>query len=251
MKIKRFEPRSRLNAHSLRLYDEHSDRISILCDRMFAGLFILQWLGGVICAMTLTPRTWIGGTGAVHLHVWVAIGFGTAIFSVPIYLVARRPGSALTRQCVAIAQMLYSALLIHLTGGRIETHFHIFGSLAFLAFYRDWRVLVTATLVVAADHLLRGLFWPQSVFGIAAAGDWRWVEHAGWVLFEDVFLMMACFQARHEMAEIAFRQADAVERGDKRASELTLALAEQDDLLLALDSARSSAPPTPKGGSLQ
>ena len=28
--------------------------------------------------------------------------------------------------------MLMSVLLIHLSGGRIETHFHIFGSLAFL-----------------------------------------------------------------------------------------------------------------------
>jgi hypothetical protein len=28
----------------------------------------------------------------------------------------------------------------------------VFGSLAFLAFYRDWRVLVTASAVVAADH---------------------------------------------------------------------------------------------------
>ena len=33
--------------------------------------------------------------------------------------------------------MLWSGLLIHLTGGRIETHFHVFGSLAFLAFYLD------------------------------------------------------------------------------------------------------------------
>jgi len=36
-----------------------------------------------------------------------------------------------------------SALLIHLSGGRIETHFHVFGSLAFLAFYLDWPVLIT------------------------------------------------------------------------------------------------------------
>ena len=34
---------------------------------------------------------------------------------------------------IAAAQMLIGALLIHLTGGRIETHFHVFGSLAFLA----------------------------------------------------------------------------------------------------------------------
>ena len=73
------------------------------------------------------------------------------------------------------------ALLIHLTGGRIETHFHVFGSLAFLAFYRDWRVLVPATIVVALDHLLRGIFWPQSVYGVLVASEWRWLEHAAWV----------------------------------------------------------------------
>ena len=86
--------------------------------------------------------------------------------------------------------MLMGALLIHLTGGRIETHFHVFGSLAFLAFYRDWRVLVPATIVVALDHLLRGIFWPQSVYGVLVASQWRWLEHAAWVLFEDVFLVV-------------------------------------------------------------
>ena len=88
--------------------------------------------------------------------------------------------------------MLMSSLLIHLTGGRIETHFHVFGSLAFLAFYRDWRVLVSATIVVAADHALRGIYFPQSVFGILTASPWRWVEHAGWVVFEDVILVKMC-----------------------------------------------------------
>ena len=42
--------------------------------------------------------------------------------------------------------MLMGALLIHLTVGRIETHFHVFVSLAILAFYRDWRVLIPATI---------------------------------------------------------------------------------------------------------
>ena len=74
--------------------------------------------------------------------------------------------------------MLMGALLIHLTGGRIETHFHVFGSLAFLAFYRDWRVLIPATIVVALDHMLRGMFWPQSVYGVLVASEWRWLEHA-------------------------------------------------------------------------
>ncbi len=103
--------------------------------------------------------------------------------------------------------MLMGALLIHLTGGRIETHFHVFGSLAFLAFYRDWRVLVPATIVVALDHLLRGMFWPQSVYGVMVASQWRWLEHAAWVMFEDIFLVMACVRSFAEMRETAERTA--------------------------------------------
>ena len=97
--------------------------------------------------------------------------------------------------------MLMGALLIHLTGGRIETHFHVFGSLAFLAFYRDWRVLVPATIVVALDHLLRGIFWPQSVYGVLVASQWRWLEHAAWVVFEDVFLVVSCLRSVAEMRQ--------------------------------------------------
>jgi signal transduction histidine kinase len=103
--------------------------------------------------------------------------------------------------------MLMGALLIHLTGGRIETHFHVFGSLAFLAFYRDWRVLIPATIVVALDHLLRGYFWPQSVYGVITASPWRWLEHAGWVVFEDVFLLLSTYRSIREMRDRAERTA--------------------------------------------
>jgi PAS domain S-box-containing protein len=105
--------------------------------------------------------------------------------------------------------MLMGALLIHLTGGRIETHFHIFGSLAFLSFYRDWRVLIPATIIVAADHFLGGMFWPQSVYGVLAASQWRWLEHAGWVLFEDTFLLIAIKRSVNEMWNIAERTAES------------------------------------------
>jgi PAS domain S-box-containing protein len=104
--------------------------------------------------------------------------------------------------------MLSSALLIPLSGGRIETHFHVFGSLAFLSFYRDWRVIVTGTIVVAADHFLRGLYWPESAYGLVASAEWRWLEHAGWVVFIDIFLVYSCVRSRREMWAIAERQAE-------------------------------------------
>ena len=137
---------------------------------------------------------------------------GRALTAFPLCLIFSWPTKTLTRQMLAVCQMLWSALLIHLTGGRIETHFHVFGSLAFLAFYRDWRLLPTATVVVAADHLVRGLFWPESVYGVLHATAWRSVEHGGWVLFEDVFLTIAIGQSVREMKAIAMNQAH-LERG--------------------------------------
>lgn len=183
-------------------------------DRMFAVLMVLQWIASIAVSLVLSPRAWSGGESSVHPHVWLALFFGGALTGLPVYLAWRHPGQTLTRHVIAVAQILFSSLLIHLSGGRIETHFHVFGSLAFLAFYRDWRVLVPATLLVAFDHFVRGTFWPETVFGIATASPWRWVEHAGWVLFEDVFLFMACRNGVRDMWCSASRTAE-LERSNR------------------------------------
>ncbi|HKR01103.1 MAG TPA: histidine kinase dimerization/phospho-acceptor domain-containing protein, partial [Pyrinomonadaceae bacterium] len=190
------------------LFQEHQQAIYRRTDRMFAALMAIQWVAGVIAAYWITPQTWVGTTSQTHLHVWAALFLGGVISFLPIMLALTQPGRALTRHSVAVGQMLMGALLIHLTGGRIETHFHVFGSLAFLSFYRDWRVLVPATFVVAADHFLRGVLWPQSVYGVLTASEWRWLEHAGWVLFEDTFLFIAIKRGVSEMWRIAERTAE-------------------------------------------
>src|SRR5439155_24995684 len=141
-------------------------------------------------------------------HVGAAWVVGGLMGGLPIVLARGRAGGALPRHTIAVAQMMFGAFLIHLTGGRIETHFIVFGSLAFLAFYRDWRVLISATVVVAVDHLLRGMLWPQSVYGVLVASVWRTVEHVWWVVFEDVFLIAACRQGIAEMRGIAARRAE-------------------------------------------
>jgi len=176
-------------------------------DRLFVVLMLLQWVAGVGTALWISPRTWAGTTSTTHVHVWAALFLGGAITSLPVCLALLWPGAAFTRHVIAVAQMLWSALLIHLTGGRIETHFHVFGSLALLAWYRDWRLLLTATVVVGADHFLRGIFWSQSVYGVLTSTPWRSVEHAGWVLFEDIFLWISIKQSLKEMAELATNHA--------------------------------------------
>jgi len=190
------------------LFHEHQHRLFVRTDRMFAVLLAIEWIAGVIAALVISPRAWAGGTSYVHPHVWAALVLSAVVSSLPIGLAIWRPGETLTRHTIAFAQMFSSVILIHLTGGRIETHFHIFGSLAFLAIYRDWRVLVTASLTVVADHFLRGLYWPQSIYGVLTPVWWRWLEHSGWVVFEDVVLTYYCVQGTREMRKIAERAAE-------------------------------------------
>jgi PAS domain S-box-containing protein len=189
------------------LYLKHERSIRVHTDRLFAGLMVVQWLAGIFAALWISPLTWAGTTSATHAHVWTAIGLGGLITSLPVLLILTRPGRPINRYVIATTQVLMSSLLIHFTGGRIETHFHVFASLIVLSFYRDWRVLIPATVVVALDHWVRGVYWPQSVFGVLTSSHWRWVEHAAWVLFADVFLIGSCLRSKKEMWSIAERTA--------------------------------------------
>jgi signal transduction histidine kinase len=198
-------------------------------DRMFAVLLVVQYVAGIVAALTVSPYAWEGKLHVIHMHVWIAVVGGAGIVILPILMAIFRPGTTLTRHVIAASQMLSSALLIHLTGGRIETHFHVFGSLAFLAFYLDWQVLVTATVIVAADHFLRGIFWPESVYGVANPEWWRFLEHAGWVVFEDVFLVWSCVLGKREIESSALREAQIEQLSEQeqlKSAALEMALAE-------------------------
>ncbi len=184
-------------------YRKHCHEVFRHADWIFAWLMLVQWSAGIAAALLISPQTWIGASSTIHLHVWASILLGGAICLIPALLVYLEPGAPINRYVIAIAQTLYSSLLIHLMGGRIEAHFHVFGALAFLSLYRNWKVLAPATAVVALDHMVRGILWPESVFGVETVESWRWMEHAGWVIFEVSILTFACVQAQREMKQMA------------------------------------------------
>lgn len=201
----------RVQNETLNLYHERQERIFNRTDLLFAKLLLAEWAFAIFCALVVSSKTWSGAHSQIHFHVWAAILLGGIVVSFPVYRGWKFQGSVLTRHSIAVGQILMSALLIHFSGGRIETHFHIFGSLAFLAFYRDWRVLATATLVTAADHFFRGVYWPESVYGVLTPSEWRWLEHAGWVIFEVVFLIRSCVQSRADVLDACFKQSKNIE----------------------------------------
>lgn len=190
------------------LYQEQVNARRVKADRMFAVLMIAQWAFAIVLAFLVSPYAWAGKVREFHPHVYAALFMGGGISVFPVLMAIYFPGRTVTHHVMAASQMLWSALFIHLTGGRIETHFHVFGSLAFVAFYVEWRLLLTATVVVAGDHLLRGLVYPESVYGIANPEWWRFLEHAGWVVFEDIVLAWSCVTGLKEMRATALRQAE-------------------------------------------
>lgn len=194
-------------ALSAQIFAEKLRTLNRTTNVTFIWLLAIQWVFAIGLVLVVSPYTWIGTSHYVHVHVWSTIILGGLLTLYPIGLAITCPDSPWTPHVIGAAQMGWSALLIHITGGRIESHFHVFGSLAFLAFYRDWKVMCTASVVVILDHAIRGILWPQSVFGIASGAEWRWLEHGGWVVFEDLFLIAACFRGRKELFETSVKQA--------------------------------------------
>ena|SRR5689334_8228999 len=195
-------------------------------EHMFLALFGVQWIAALVVARFYSPIGWADKTNAPGGYLTLALVGGALLTAIPAIIVRLQPGSALARHAIAFFQILWSSMFIHLSGGRIETHFHIFGSLAWLAFFLDWKVLVTATVMVALDHLLRGLLVPESVYGMMHAGHWRFVEHALWVVFEDVILVITCRNGLRSIAEVAGRQAQLEEMSENQAIAIDMAIAE-------------------------
>lgn len=132
---------------------------------------------------------------ALWYDTWLevlAIALPTAL--VPTLVVSRMSGSALARHTIAIAVMFFAALQIHQGRGMIEMHFSIFCLLAFLLYYRDWLVIMTAAGTVATHHLLFN-FLQGSGYGVFVFPEANFtlvLIHASYVVFEaSILIVMA------------------------------------------------------------
>lgn len=188
-------------------FDARFRQRALFMDRIMIWLLAAEWVGMIVTALVVSPRTWSADESRINPHLWAAILAGPAFILPAIGIALLYPARSLTRHTIAVAQLLVSSVLIDCTGGRIETHFHIFGSLAILACYNDWRILLAASSVTAIDHFVRGIWWPQSIYGVLTVSPWRWLEHIWWVLFEDSFLILAAKDCIRNMRLVASSEA--------------------------------------------
>ncbi len=102
-------------------------------------------------------------------------------------------------------------------------------------------MLVTASIVVSVDHFVRGVYWPESIFGTLTSDYFRWLEHTGWVVFEDIFLFIMCMQSVAEMRAVALRQAELELTNDRIELAVVERTAELDRINHELQQAKEAA----------
>jgi len=106
----------------------------------------------------------------------------------------RRLGRIIQATLVGFGLLSSSAILVHLSGGVIELHFHFFVMLAFLALCQDWIPYGLAVAFVAVHHGVVGVLFPRAVYNHQSAYDapWTWAGiHAGFVLCSCVGSIVA------------------------------------------------------------
>ena len=116
---------------------------------------------------------------------------------------------------LSIALLGCSAALIHLTGGLIEMHVHLYVGMVLIALLQDWRPYAISVVFVLVHHIGLSLVDPDSVFNHQAAQDrpilWASI-HAVLLVAETgaIMLLWSAFHDAHERATAEQRaRADA------------------------------------------
>ena len=76
----------------------------------------------------------------------------------------------------ALGLVVASAVLVHLSGGMIEMHFHFFVMVCLLILYQDWLPFLLSVGFVVVHHTVRGTIAPRAVYNhpTAIAHPMRW-----------------------------------------------------------------------------
>jgi PAS domain S-box-containing protein len=138
-------------------------------------------------------------------------GSVVAVFGVCAEL---RVGNRRSQELVVVFGLLTcSAVLVHITGGLIEAHFHFFVMVAALSLYEDWVPFLVAVAFVLFQHGIMAAFVDHDSVFNHPGSSWKWAAvHSGFI----AALSVAClFNWRASEAQRgAFRSlVDTLEEG--------------------------------------
>lgn len=157
-----------------------------LTDRLFAILAVVMWVAA-FALFVVTASVARLERGQIIGEFAVLGGCALLVVAAPVYASIKYPGHRANPFFAAISLMVLSGLLVHVSGWG-DAEFGMFVMLAFLSFYRDGRVLATATVVAICDLAIRST-WYTGVFVTAATRHHvAFAEDVAWLLVMDLVL---------------------------------------------------------------
>ncbi len=170
--------------------------------RRHRGILVLLWAHAALIPLFALGR----GFSVVHTLVEGAVIPLTALLATTPRLNRRLRSAA-----ASLGLLSCSAVLVHLSGGVIEMHFHFFVMVAVVALYQDWVCFLTAIGYVLVHHGILGALDPESVFNHYAALNhpWKWAAiHAFFV----TGISVACLVTWRLDENLLDREREAEER---------------------------------------
>ncbi len=131
------------------------------------GIIVVLWAHAVLIPVFALAR------GYSPLH---SVAEGAIVPAAALLAGASALGRRTRTAVASIGLLSASAVLVHLSGGVIEMHFHFFVMVALATLYQDWVPFLAAIGYVFVHHGLIGALDATSVFNHAAAQNhpWRW-----------------------------------------------------------------------------
>ena len=141
------------------------------------GVLVVLWLHAAAIAVFALLRGFAVGHSLLE----------AAVVAVTALLAGTGRGPRKLRSALAcLGLVTSSALLVHISGGYIELHFHFFVMVALMALYQDWATFLLAVGYVVLHHGLVGVLEPHSVYNHPAAWAHPWL----WAGIHGAFIMM-------------------------------------------------------------
>lgn len=132
------------------------------------------------------------------------------------------PTRSMRNVMLSIALLGCSAGLIHLTGGLIEMHVHLYVGMVLVALLQDWRPYAISVGFVLVHHIGLSLLDPSSVFNHAAAQNrpilWALI-HAALLVAETGAVMLLWASAHDAHARTEAEQTARAEEARARAEQ--------------------------------
>jgi diguanylate cyclase (GGDEF)-like protein/PAS domain S-box-containing protein len=145
--------------------------------RRHAGILVLLWAHVPALFAFAVYR----GVGVVHavLESGIVVVFAWGATVLRDY---QRRWSTLA---AVLGLLASSAVLVHLSGGMIEMHFHFFVVVGIITLYQDWEPFLVGIAFVVLQHGVGGVISPGSVYNHEAAvqDPWTWAAiHGSFIL---------------------------------------------------------------------